>query len=246
MLVDIGRVDVEVRKDSARLAAFREAVTALSRIRVGAHFRLRGPWGAEDGEVSGFDTWNGRIVATLKVSFRLDSLAKTVDPLPAAALLSDSATVAAPDNCRRDTVSTALAERTAFVRDSLELDLRQRAVPPYERLLATEKVASSQAIGCFGLGRMIVIVSLRAGSTEFVQERILVVDDSGAVTPLRTSDFRFKAHDAIYALDADADGIDDLAVKGTTEAAGATVILRLDPKQKRLDRLASGFAWESR
>src|SRR5688572_5926267 len=65
MLLDLGRVDVEVRRDSARAAAYRQAVASRAPLTVGSRLRLYGPWGADDVEVSGFDTWSGRIVATL-------------------------------------------------------------------------------------------------------------------------------------------------------------------------------------
>ena len=90
-------------------------------------------------------------------------------------------------------------------------------------------------------------VSLRDAGKEFLRERVVVIDDAtGAVTPLRVADLRFKAHDLLDAYDADGDGVDDLVAKGVAEASGATVVLRFDPKAKKLLRLASGFAWESR
>jgi hypothetical protein len=65
------------------------------------------------------------------------------------------------------------------------------------------------------------------------------------VQTLRVDDLRFKAHDILYALDGDGDGIDDVAARGLTEAAGGSVVMRMVPPN-RLQRLASGFAWESR
>ena len=91
MLVDIGRVDVEVRRNPARLAAYKLAVEARTPFPTGTRFRLRGPWGADDATINGFDTWNGRIVATVATTPRVDSLAKAVEPLPATAQLVDSA-----------------------------------------------------------------------------------------------------------------------------------------------------------
>lgn len=304
MLVDVGRVDADLRGDSLRRGAYREAAERLSPLPVGSLVRLRGPWGSEDASITGFDVWNGRIVATLRVSPALDSLARRRDPLVGTALRltnregaagADTAAGAPPGNTiapgttartiespragsssgiragaspgardARDTVALAaggdivvppcrdtlpdlLEERLALVRDSLELELRTTAMPPHERLHPSVKVASSQAAGCFGpLGRVLVVVSLRAGANEWVRERLVAVDDSGRVAPLRVHDYRFKAHDALYAFDADGDGIDDLAARGIAERSGATVVLRLDPGARRAERIAGGFAWEAR
>jgi len=82
MLVDIGRVDAEVRRDPARLAAYKLAVEARTPFPTGTRFRLRGPWGADDATITGFDTWNGRIVATVATATRVDSLAKSVSFQP--------------------------------------------------------------------------------------------------------------------------------------------------------------------
>lgn len=275
MLVDIGRVDAEVRKDPARKQAYLLAVSRLSPLPVGARMRLRGPWGASPATVTGFDTWNGRIVATLLVPAALDSLVRRGAQLPAAALRVDSATAAADSaradsakraglsapvkgagaadtiaagaSCGGDSVPAPLAERALVIRDSVEQVLRALEMPQVERLLTSVKVTSSQAPGCYGgLGRLLLIVSLRAGNAEYVRERVLVLSDSGVPTDLKVIDYRFKAHDAIYAMDADGDGVDDLAAKGVAELAGATVILRLDEKARRLARLTGGFAWEAR
>jgi hypothetical protein len=94
---------------------------------------------------------------------------------------------------------------------------------------------------------LLLAVSLRDAGREFLRERLVLIDDAtGAVTPLRVADLRFKAHDLIAAYDADGDGIDDVAARGLGEASGGTVVLRFDPTAKKFLRLASGFAWESR
>lgn len=301
LLVDVGRVDADLR-DTLRRAAYREAAERLSPLPIGSRLRLRGPWGMEDARVTGFDVWNGRIVATLQLSRTLDSLARRVQPLvgtalrvtpedSAAAVLAESLAawgVTAPSDSAalhaahtsagaatrvtpgvaaaigrdtlpaglavdsaaiacRDTLPDPLKERATLVRDSLELDLRLNAMPANERLQGTVSISSSRAAGCFGaLGRTLVIVSLRTAANEYVRERLVALDDSGRVTPLRVHDYRFKAHDAIYAFDADGDGIDDLAARGIAERAGALVVLRLDPAAKRAERIAGGFAWEAR
>ena len=319
MLVDVGRVDANLKGDTLRRAAYREAAERLSPLPVGALLRLRGPWGSEDATVTGFDVWNGRIVATLAVSPSLDSLARRRDPLvgtalrltgadslaavAAAAGVEDTSaasasaaagvaaspttmggpppksTIASGSPTRatdsppagssrgtaaghggvlpvagdsivlacRDTMPDLLRDRATLVRDSLELELRTTAMPPQERLHASVAISASQAQGCFGpLGRMLLVVSLRAGANEWVRERLVALDDSGRVAPVRVSDYRFKAHDALYAFDADGDGVDDLAARGLAERSGATVVLRLDPTARRAERIAGGFAWEAR
>jgi hypothetical protein len=71
------------------------------------------------------------------------------------------------------------------------------------------------------------------------------------LTPLRLRDYRFRGHEAIYALDGDGDGIDDLATRGYGPNQGGTSVLRIidgrTPKEpRRLERMATGFAWEIR
>jgi hypothetical protein len=247
MLVDIGRVDTDVRKDSARARAYHEAVSRLSPIKIGTHFRLAGPWGADSAVLTDFSTWNGRIVGVLSTGPRVDSLARTIEPLPASALLTDSAIVPATDSCKRDSLAQDILERAGIVRDSMEQDLLATSNPPYERLRNSERVSSSRIIGCYGsIGHVLLIVSMRAGNAEFVVERYAIVDDTGKVTPLKGSDFRFPAHDGVYALDADRDGVDDVATRALGEFMGGLTILRVDTARKRLDRLTSGFSWESR
>jgi hypothetical protein len=247
MVVDIGRVDADLRKNPALRDAFQEVVALRAPLRVGTRVRLFGPWGADDAVVSGYELWNGRIVATLEVPPLVDSLAKTVEPLPAAARLTGAPNDAVADSCQRDSIPEELAYRAGFVRDSIAQWLRDTSTPPFERLAGHITVRSSRINGCFGLGRVLVIVSLRAGNVEYVTERAAILDDSGQVSPLvEVHDYRFRAHDAVYALDADGDGIDDVATRAQTEGAGAVAILRLDTASRRMDRLTSGFAWEVR
>ena len=246
MLVDIGRVDLDV-KTEPRASAFVEAVTRLSPIPIGARFRLSGPWGVDSAVLKEFSSWNGRIVGVLEVAPRVDSLARTVEPLPAAAAITDSVVESVSDSCKRDSLGEDLTDRAAIVRDSISQQLLETAKPPYERLQNSLKVSSSRIAGCYGkLGRVLVIVSARAGNTEWVAERMAIVDDTGAVTPLKFSDYRFDAHDGVYAFDADRDGIDDLATRALGEAMGGLSVMRLDTARKRLDRLTAGFSWESR
>lgn len=245
MLVDLGRVDVEVRKDSARATAYREAVASRAPLTVGSRLRLHGPWGSDDVAVTGFDTWNGRIVATLDVPTHVDSLAQQVEPLPAVAVRTDSAAPSLKPMCARDSITDVYRARLDALRDSLELQLRTEAVPPVERLVANVAVRTTMAHGCYGRGRTLLISSLRAGAHEFVREKILLVAEDGSIVPVRMVASRWRAHEAIYALDADGDGSDDLAVRGSSDRAGGLVVLELQ-EGNRLAKLAGGFNWESR
>ena len=252
MLIDIGRVDIEVRRDPARLAAYKLAVDARSPFPTGTRFRLRGPWGADDATISGFDTWNGRIVATVATSPRVDSLAATVEPLPATAQLVDSAAESMSDSaCVRGPLTPALEARVKVVRDSLEQLLRATEKPPYERLMKSLKSRSTSAAGCFPGGRVVVIATMWAGEYEWVREIVVLLDEAGVLSPLRLRDYRFRGHEAIYALDGDGDGVDDLATRGYGPNLGGTSVLRIEegrtPKEpRRLERMATGFAWENR
>ena len=246
MLVDLGRVDVDLKNaDETRMAAYREAVASRSPVRLGARFRLHGPWGADDATVSGFSWWNGRIVATLETTPIVDSLARLRDQLPALAVRTDSTTPPVATGCVRDSLPTALQLRADSVRDSLEVDLRTNAMPPYPDLIASARVTHSRAIGCFAVGRALLVATLRAGGHQHVRERLIAIDSTGAVRALRLGERREQAHEAVYAFDADADGFDDLAVRATRAGGGALVLYRVGA-DGRLDRMASGFVWEAR
>jgi hypothetical protein len=172
-----------------------------------------------------------------------------VEPLPATAQLVDSASEALTDTaCVAGPLSEALEARVKQVRDSLEETLRATERPPYERLTKSLKSRSSSAAGCFPRGRVVVIATLWAGEYEWVREVVVLLDDAGA---LRLRDYRFRGHEAIYAMDGDGDGIDDLATRGYGPYLGGMSVLRLvdgrTPKDpRRLERMATGFAWESR
>lgn len=242
LLVDLGRIDIDLKKDPARLAAFRAAAAARSPLAVGTRLRLRGAWGSEDATVSGFDAWNGRIAATLEVSPLVDSIARVTDPLVASAQRVAAPADSTPATCDR-TLDPALRGRMAELARLTEDSLRASPDQPiYARLKASLKSRRSAATGCFGDARGIVIVTLYAGDYEWVRERVLLVGDSAA-RRATVRDLRFRAHEALHALDADGDGVDDLAARAWTPRGGGTVILRLAEKD-RLERLASGFAWE--
>jgi hypothetical protein len=242
LLLDIGRVDFEVRRDSTRAAAFRKLVAAYSPVPVGTKLRLRGVWGGDDAEITGFDTWNGRIVALLSSAPRVDSIASAVDPLIAVAVRADSALPAVTDTCLA-TVSDSLRLRLTSVRDSIE-GLLLAELPP-DRLAKTRKSRATEALGCFAGGRAILAVSHWAGEYEWSRERVVMVDTMGTVRPITLRNLRFKLHELLGAFDADEDGFHDIAARGFAERQGATVVLRL-LEEKRLERLAAGFAWENR
>lgn len=246
LLLDIGRVDAEVRRDSARAAAYRVAVAKRAPVKVGAQLRLRAPWGEEDVTAGAIDTWNGRVVLRLDGSATLDSAAKGKNVLVTAAVLRAAKSPPRPDSCVRTlpAANSPLALRVTALRDSLERELRTGPQPLYPRLQKKMTIATSQVAGCFGTGRVALLVSLRAGNVEWVREKLVLIDTLGKATALRISDFRFRAHDLIHAVDANGDGIDDLATKASTEHAGATTLLTIDLKVRKASRFTAGFAWE--
>jgi hypothetical protein len=248
MLVDIGRVDAEVRKDSAKAAAFREAVEKRSPVTVGTKFMLRAPWGVEEVTATGVDVWNGRIVLRISGSSAMDSLARGKNTVVATAVVAaaGAAGAAKTDSCDRvKPLSPELSARVTVVRDSLLDELRKGPQPLYERLKKKMSLATSQVTGCFGgTGRVALVASLKAANNEWVREKLVIIDEAGKLTSLRINDLRFRAHELIQAFDADGDGVDDLATRATTERAGATTVLLLDLKGKKLVRFAQGFSWE--
>lgn len=256
MLLDIGRVDLEVRRDSALALAYRETVAAMTPVPVGSSFILRAPWGTERVRARAVDTWNGRIVLVLEGSTAMDSAAQSPDAVTASAELERPArgvTIPAPTpiptmnpSCDRAPVMGIYAERVRVVRDSLEGALRADGMPIYERLARRVTVSSSQVTGCFGTARVLLAVSLRAASAEWTRERMVLVDTLGIVVPLTVEDFRFRAHDLLHAVDADGDGTDDVAAIGRAFLSGGTTVLRYVPREQRFVRVAAGFSWENR
>ena len=269
LLVDIGRVHLDVKKSPERLAALRTVAAATSPVAPTASFRLRGAWGTTVAPVAGYDAWNGRLVAVLALPPALDSLVRATPTLVASAELLESwgpgdaaradsiaadavardsvtrdslARVATAPRVRCDSVAPALLARADSLRDSVLVALR--ATPPrLARLAEGLTDATARAVGCFGGGRVLLFAGVRAGGAEYVQERVLMLDTLGRATPFAVRDFRFKTHDQLRVLDADGDGIDDVAALAGGRGTGGTVILRVDPAAKRLERLTSGFAW---
>jgi hypothetical protein len=242
LVVDIGRSDVTIGADAERVTAFQEAVRARTPLAPGARVRVRGPWGEDDATVASIGILNGRIIATLTGSARVDSVARRIEPLLATVSPAPDSLPSIRTTCDRSPIDSALTERVAAVRDSVAREIMAADWPPYERLEQSLQIAGSRLVGCFGVGRTLLIVSVRAGGFEWVRERIVVVSDSGAVRPLYTLVYRHRAHDAVAAFDADGDGVDDVAVRAMAGGAGALTILRLEDG-KRLIPMSSGFAW---
>jgi hypothetical protein len=241
LLVDIGRYDGKLQASQA--ASFRDAIDAMSPVKAGDRFRVFGPWGSDTATVNGFDVVNSRIVATLDAPPRVDAAARKSKTIVAGALRTDSVAAAVRDKCSRENVSEEVWLRAGFARDSVEQALRDASVRLPERLLHTLRVEASHAIGCFADARMLLIVTLLGGNYEYVRQGVVAVSNTD-VTPLSVLDPRFRAHVALHALDADGDGVDDVAMRGRAERMGATVVLRFNKDEKRLERLATGFGWE--
>lgn len=244
VLIDLGRVDAPL-KTPQRQHAFEEAVKVLSPVRIGDRFRLHGAWGQDDATVQSYDQWNGRIVGVLAVSPNVDSLAKGKSPVVALAVRADSAMPPVTDSCARDSISASLNDRLSVLRDSVLTLLQNDTVKMIPRLMKTLHAQKTQAIGCFGKARVLLLVAQWAGDFEYYHQIAMMVDTTGKATPVRVNDLRFKVHESLGALDEDGDGVDDIALRGRAPRIGGTVILKLDPVKKRLDYVVGGFAWES-
>ena len=149
------------------------------------------------------------------------------------------------NRCTHDSVPAVLAARVLTVRDSIEHWLADSAKAPYPRLERTSKVYTWVVPGCYGIGHVLVLAGRRNPTMEFSAEKALMVGDTGNVLRLRLSDLRFHFHEPLAVFDADGDGIDDVATRSLGDRSGGLSIMRLDTATKRLQRLASGFAWET-
>ena len=85
LLLDMGRVDLDVRKDTARARAYRQVIPAHAAVPVGTAFTIRGTFGELATRITGYDVWASRVVATLELPPRVDSMAKKDDRMTAVA-----------------------------------------------------------------------------------------------------------------------------------------------------------------
>ena len=111
VLLDLGRVDADVKTKPHRYSAYLEAVRKLSPAPVGTHFRLFTPDGVSDVAIKGFDVWNGRVVATLTAPHAIDSIGRVAPLFVASAERMDSTRT---DSLRRaDSAAAARADSAA-------------------------------------------------------------------------------------------------------------------------------------
>jgi hypothetical protein len=260
LLLDMGRVDLPIKKDAELLALVRRVSARVGPLARTPHVHVRGTWGDETDSIIGYDVWNGRAVAVLGVSSRTDSLLRQNAPLVGVAtrVTPESTPAAVPPptapitnaspstSCVRDSVPPMLQARVVAVRDSLVRWMTDSVKPPYPRLVKAATVRGDTATGCFASWRAVVIVTSRTPSLEWNEERAVLVSADGAVLSARLRDLRLRAHESLMAFDADGDGIDELAARGLAISMGAQSVLKLDPATRRFSRYASGFAWESR
>jgi hypothetical protein len=252
LLLDIGRVDLELKGDADRLALVRRVSARVGPLARVDRVHVRGTWGEETDSIVGYDVWNGRAVAVLAPMPATDSLLRRNAPLVGVATRvavqrADSTHgESAPMPCRRDSVGQVLIDRVAVVRDSLVRWVSDSVRSPLPRLAKAAVVRGDAAIGCFGSWRAVVVVTTRTPSLEWNEERALLVATDGGVATTRLRDLRLRAHESLVAFDADGDGVDEVAARGLASRMGAQSVLRLDPATRRLSRFASGFAWESR
>ena len=253
LLLDIGRVDLEVRQDPRLLALVRRVAARVGPLSHVTHVGVRGTWGEEVDSIAGYDVWNGRAVAVLAASARTDSLLRKNASLVGVAtrlLVSadtTTATTPAPAElaCNRDSVPPTLPPRVVLVRDSLVKWVTD-SLRPWYPVSGKLVVRGDTASGCFGAWRALVVVTTRTPAFDWSEERALLVAVDGKVAATRLRDLRLRTHESLVAFDADGDGIDELAARGLAPRMGGQSVLKLDPTTRRFSRLASGFAWESR
>ncbi|MGI8496941.1 MAG: hypothetical protein ACR2OG_05075 [Gemmatimonadaceae bacterium] len=244
LLLDFGRVDAKLKTTESQ-KAFVEAVSALAPIRINERFRVSGPWGSEDAVVTGFTHAGSRVVATLSLPPAIDTLARGKLPLVALATRATEERPAVADSCHRDSSALGDTARVRTVMDSLQQVLRLDIPKLTDRQKKSVRVSTSRVTGCFGGPRLLIFATISAYDYDYVRELAALVDEKGAVIPLRPNDLRFHAHDVLLAFDADGDGIDEVAVRGHARGSGGTTILKLVAQTKRLAYLAGGFAWET-
>jgi hypothetical protein len=255
LLLDLGRVDLEVKQSPEILALVRRVSARIGPLARTSRVRVYGTWGEETDSIVGYDVWNGRAVAVLGVSARTDSLLRRSAPLVGVATRAGTDTAAASASpvpspvggaCVRDSIPPVLQGRVALVRDSLVRWVTDSLKPVFPRLQKATAVRGDATTGCFGSWRAVVIVTSRTPSLEWNEERALLVAPNGTVAAARLRDLRLRAHESLMSFDADGDGVDELAARGLATRMGAQSVLKLDPATRRFSRFASGFAWETR
>jgi hypothetical protein len=254
LLVDLGRVDIATKQDAQQLALVRRVASLVGPLSHASFVRVRGTWGMEVDSVTGYDVWNGRIVAVLAASARADSLLRKNAPLVGVAtrMLAPADTgapatdsLAVAGGCVRDSVPAGLPSRVAVVRDSLVRWVTDSLKPPYG--LPTKLTVRGDTVsGCFGAWRALVVVTTRTPAFDWSDERALLVGPDGKPATARLRDLRLRTHESLVAFDADGDGTDELTARGLAPRMGAQSVLKLDPATRRFMRFASGFAWETR
>lgn len=254
-LVDIGRVDASLDTDR-RLAAFREAAAARAPVRLGDTLHVYGSWGAARTTISGFSVWSGRITANVALPPAAESLAVIADqrarepsgndePFAAAAYRFPLARDTAQSRtCADPGITSQLEPRISSVLDSLRGVLLAYTASAARQYRTAPRAIASQLTGCFGSARVMLMVALRSGGDLLTRERAVLINDDESVTPLSVNDYRFRAHVMLHVLDADGDGIDDVAARGYGRRVGSVVILRLDPRARTLTRVTGGFSYE--
>jgi hypothetical protein len=265
LLLDIGRVDVEMKKDAELLSTLRRVSARIGPLANVARVQVRGSWGEETDSIVGYDVWNGRAVALLATSPHTDSLLRKNAPLVGVAtreardvgVVSTTPTAApapapapAPTAgtpvCVRDSIAPLIQARVSIVRDSLVRWMTDSLHSPFARFVKATTVRGDAVVGCFGPWRAVVVGSSRTPTFEWNEERVLLVALDGKVVTGRLRDLRLRAHESLMAFDADGDGIDELSARGLAARMGAQSVLKLDPPTRRFSRFASGFAWETR
>ena len=253
LLLDLGRVDLDVKQSPEKLALVRRVAARTGPLSRAVRMRVNGTWGTETDSIVGYDVWNGRVVAVLAVPPGTDSLLRRNAPLVGVAWRAAAggpqpppATAPGVAPCVRDSLPAVLQNRVAAVRDSLVRWVTDSLKPPYARLEKAAKVRGDAITGCFANWSAVVIVTSRTPSLEWNEERAVLVGPTGVAASARLRDLRLRSHESLMAFDADGDGVDELAARGVAARMGAQSVLKLDPATGRFTRFASGFGWESR
>jgi hypothetical protein len=188
------------------LALVRRVAARIGPLAGATHVGVHGSWGAETDSIVGYDVWNGRAVAVLRVEPGTDSLIRrgtalvgvaTRVPAPRAMTVTPAGQPAAPavPACVRDSVPDVLRARVTLVRDSLVRWMTDSLHSPFPRLAQATAVRGDAVFGCFGAWRAVVIATSRTPTLEWNEERALLVAPDGKVSTARLRDLRLHAHE---------------------------------------------------